>query len=325
MLINYLYASDGTRVGFKTGGNVYYYVYNLQGDVTHIVDESRNIAATYRYDPFGKILNLSSLTNIGKLNPFRYRGYYYDTESNLYYLTSRYYNPEIGRFINADGQLSTGQDVLGTNLYAYCANNPVFRTDAGGNKWYHWALGGAIVVGCAVATVLTCGGFAAAAGAVAAVASGSVALTTASTVAAGAFIGSAVAYGSCVISASVSSKSVKEFNKKGNWKTVAATAGGAVLGGGSAYISTKARPYVSRGSTGRTEPKNLREQLAMEQVKSNPLNGDKLYNISLNDSRWPASDGWIKMQQIVPTSQGDISIHYVYNTDLVIFDDFKFK
>ena len=128
-LINYFYTSDGTRVGFKTGGKVYYYVYNLQGDVTHIVDESKNIVATYRYDPFGKILNLSSLTSIGKLNPFRYRGYYYDTESNLYYLNSRYYNPEIGRFINADAILGANKDILGYNLYAYCGNNPVCYID----------------------------------------------------------------------------------------------------------------------------------------------------------------------------------------------------
>ena len=132
MLINYFYASDGTRVGFKTGGKVYYYVYNLQGDVTHIVDESKNIVATYRYDPFGKILNLSSLSSIGKLNPFRYRGYYYDTESNLYYLNSRYYNPEIGRFINADGYVTTGQGVLSSNMFAYCLNNPIRFNDHSG-------------------------------------------------------------------------------------------------------------------------------------------------------------------------------------------------
>ena len=122
-------------MGFKTGGKVYSYVYNLQGDVTHIVDESRNIAATYRYDPFGKILNLSSLTNIGKLNPFRYRGYYYDTESNLYYLNSRYYNPEIGRFINADAILGANKDILGYNLYAYCGNNPLNRADPTGHAF----------------------------------------------------------------------------------------------------------------------------------------------------------------------------------------------
>ncbi|MDD7354839.1 MAG: RHS repeat-associated core domain-containing protein, partial [Oscillospiraceae bacterium] len=151
-LINYLYASDGTRVGFKTGGKVYYYVYNLQGDVTHIVDESRNIAATYRYDPFGKILNLSSLTNIGKLNPFRYRGYYYDTESNLYYLNSRYYNPEIGRFINADGYVTTGAGLLSCNMFAYCLNNPVKYYDHSGTMTYGFYLGVGVtaIIGCSV-------------------------------------------------------------------------------------------------------------------------------------------------------------------------------
>ena len=151
-LINYFYTSDGTRVGFKTGGKVYYYVYNLQGDVTHIVDESKNIAATYRYDPFGKILNLSSLTNIGKLNPFRYRGYYYDTESNLYYLNSRYYNPEIGRFINADGYVTTGQGVLSSNMFAYCMNNPVKYYDHSGTMTFglYFGVGLIAIIGCSV-------------------------------------------------------------------------------------------------------------------------------------------------------------------------------
>ena len=150
-------------MGFKTGGKVYYYVYNLQGDVTHIVDESKNIVATYRYDPFGKILNLSSLTSIGKLNPFRYRGYYYDTESNLYYLNSRYYNPEIGRFINADDidYLGADSSPLSYNLFAYCLNNPVNRFDVNGNwsmpNWLKVTVGAVAIAGLAVATVCTGG------------------------------------------------------------------------------------------------------------------------------------------------------------------------
>lgn len=81
---------------------------------------------------------------------------------------------------------------------------------------------------------------------------------------------------------------------------------------------------VSRGSTGRIKPANLREKLAMEQVKSNPFEGHVL-DIKMNDPRWSASEGWVKMQQIVSTSQGDIHIHYVYNASLNIFDDFKFN
>ena len=59
------------------------------------------------------------------MNPIRYRGYYYDSEIGMYYLQSRYYNPQVGRFINADGYVSTGQDVTGYNMFAYCSNNPV--------------------------------------------------------------------------------------------------------------------------------------------------------------------------------------------------------
>ena len=114
---------------------MYYYVYNLQGDVTHIVDKNKNIVGTYQYDAWGKILNLNSLTSIAQANPFRYRGYYYDTESGLYYLNSRYYNAEWGRFINADGYVSTGQGITGYNMFAYCGNNPVNRVDPTGRFW----------------------------------------------------------------------------------------------------------------------------------------------------------------------------------------------
>ena len=117
---------------------MYYYVYNLQGDVTHIIDANKNIVGTYQYDAWGKILNLSSLTAIAQANPFRYRGYYYDNESGLYYLNSRYYNAEWGRFINVDSAISgVGGDIRGYNLFAYCMNNPVNFSDESGN-WPKW-------------------------------------------------------------------------------------------------------------------------------------------------------------------------------------------
>ncbi len=74
-------------------------------------------------------------STLGQVNPLRYRGYVYDTETGLYYLQSRYYNPEIGRFINADAFVSTGQGILGNNMFAYCNNNPAVRKDDDGESW----------------------------------------------------------------------------------------------------------------------------------------------------------------------------------------------
>ncbi len=81
--------------------------------------------------------NMSYNSSVAKLNPFRYRGYYYDTETGLYYLNSRYYDPSIGRFLNADDiSYIHPTDINGLNLYAYCGNNPIMFTDASGTSWW---------------------------------------------------------------------------------------------------------------------------------------------------------------------------------------------
>ena len=94
---------------------------------------------------------------IATINPFRYRGYYFDTETNLYYLNSRYYDPEIGRFINADdiSVLNEGKDIInGLNLYIYCGNNPIANTDEGGDKWWHWFIAAIVAVVVVTVTVV---------------------------------------------------------------------------------------------------------------------------------------------------------------------------
>ena len=122
----------------------YYYVKNLQGDVVAILDANGIAVVQYTYDAWGNILSTSDTSgvNLGMLNPLRYRGYVYDEESGLYYLQSRYYDPEIGRFINADALVSTGQGLLGNNMFAYCGNNPINRVDPSGYFHYIYNEGG---------------------------------------------------------------------------------------------------------------------------------------------------------------------------------------
>lgn len=88
----------------------------------------------YTYSAWGEVLSItgSMATTIGQINPIRYRGYYYDTETEWYYLQSRYYDPQIGRFINADEYLSVGINIFGSNVYAYCGNNPINKIDPSG-------------------------------------------------------------------------------------------------------------------------------------------------------------------------------------------------
>ena len=118
----------------QVNGTTYYYVTNLQGDVMGLVDTSGNSVASYTYDPYGKLLTATG--ELAEKNPLRYRGYYYDSESGLYYLQSRYYDPAVRRFINADSYASTGQGIVGYNMFSYCNNNPVTFSDPSGHVGY---------------------------------------------------------------------------------------------------------------------------------------------------------------------------------------------
>ena len=140
----YMFDEAGTRYSFLYNGSTYYYVFNGQGDVIGITDGYGNMLARYTYDAWGKPLTITdgagadvsgNASHIANVNPFRYRGYYYDKESGLYYVGSRYYDPQTGRFINADGYVSTGQGLTGNNMFAYCGNDPINRSDPSGLFW----------------------------------------------------------------------------------------------------------------------------------------------------------------------------------------------
>ena len=133
-IIWFQYGADGTPMSMTIGSNTYYYVKNWQKDIVGLTDASGNLVVEYTYDAWGKLLSTTGTlaTTIGVKNPFRYRGYYYDTETGFYYLQSRYYDPAVRRFINADKLVAT-QTLNGMNLYAYCFNNPINFGDSEGD------------------------------------------------------------------------------------------------------------------------------------------------------------------------------------------------
>ena len=140
------YAFDAYVNGAAT--KRYHYITSLQGDVLQLSDESNRIIACYSYDVWGKLFavtdengdEISDTSHIAYANPIRYRGYFYDSETKLYYCGSRYYDPQIRRFINADGYVSTGDGFMGYNMFTYCANNPVINIDPVGSCKVNYAL-----------------------------------------------------------------------------------------------------------------------------------------------------------------------------------------
>lgn len=136
--LEFIYDNTGV-VGVKIGGATYYYRKDIQGNIIAVLKSDGTVEAEYFYDAWGKNeVKKSNGDNygnygIGALNPFRYRGYYYDKETELYYLQSRYYDPEVGRFISQDNlDYADPETINGLNLYAYCGNNPVMNVDPTG-------------------------------------------------------------------------------------------------------------------------------------------------------------------------------------------------
>ena len=134
-VMDFIYDESGRPFALNYSANgtdlvTYYYILNLQGDVVGLTDASGTFVAQYTYNAWGEVLTATG--NMAGINPLRYRGYYYDSETGFYYLQSRYYDPANHRFINADSYASTGQGCIGTNMFAYCLNNPVTATDPTG-------------------------------------------------------------------------------------------------------------------------------------------------------------------------------------------------
>ena len=163
--LHFYYGADGHPTVVEYNGVSYSYAYNLQGDVISLQDADGWTQVQYAYDAWGHpIGKTGAMANtLGTLNPFRYRGYLYDEETGFYYVSSRYYNPAVGRWINADDVDCLGAEgaLISNNLFAYCLNNPINRTDVDGNwslpNWAKVAIGAVATVAAVAITVATGG------------------------------------------------------------------------------------------------------------------------------------------------------------------------
>ena len=147
-----------------TDNGLYYYIRNPQGDILGIVDRTGTLIARYDYSAYGEYklvwvpeevpsAQIQRNNRVRNANPFDYRGYYYDTETGLYYCQSRYYDPEVDRWLNVDNQLSgISGDIKGYNLFVYCFNDPVNLSDTSGN-WPRWITKTVAAVASVVAVV----------------------------------------------------------------------------------------------------------------------------------------------------------------------------
>ena len=297
-VLDFIYDESGKPFALKYSTNgtsfqTYYYVLNLQGDVVKLIHyipgfEYESVA-TYEYDAWG---NVSSSGRLAEINPLRYRGYYYDNETGFYYLQSRYYDPANRRFINADTYSSTDPgDAIGCNMFAYCGNNPVMRNDYSGDAWWHWVVATVAVVGLAVASVVTCGGAAAAAMTATALISGTcTTVPAAATIITGAALGAGVAYAGSVVSAASSVKSTEEFAEYGKSALISTTAG-AVVGAVAGAINAATSCFVA-GTPVLTE------------------DGDKpIEDVTVGDYvwAWDEATGTTELKQVVETYVNETS------------------
>ena len=137
-IIWYCYDSQANLISVTIRGITYFYVRNVQGDIIALVDADGKVVVKYTYDSWGKVVAVTGelADTVGVQNPFRYKGYYYDNETGMYYLKSRYYDAEIKRFICMDKYFMTNRGMNKSNMLVYCENNPINRVDMFGTCWY---------------------------------------------------------------------------------------------------------------------------------------------------------------------------------------------
>ena len=140
--LNFIYNEDNSIIGFEyvdantNAKTKYFYLKNLFGDIVEIIDENGISLVHYLYDAYGNTLEIidNSANNLSQINPYRYRGYYYDKETQLYWVSSRYYSPELCRWISPDSiEYLDPESINGLNLYAYCGNDPINKCDPTGH------------------------------------------------------------------------------------------------------------------------------------------------------------------------------------------------
>ena len=146
--LDFYYDQNSMLIGFMYNGQDYWYIRNGQNDIAGILDSTGTQVVSYTYDSWGVPISTtgSMAKTIGEINPFRYRGYYYDSETGLYYLNSRYYDPVVGRLISIDDEsliLASPDELTDKNLFSYCDNNPIIRADTEGEFW-NFVIGAAV-------------------------------------------------------------------------------------------------------------------------------------------------------------------------------------
>ena len=147
--MEFFYDASGLA-GLKYDGAIYFYRKDAQGNIIEIFGINGIVVATYTYDAWGNHIIRGKKERLAYANPFRYRGYYYDSITKLYFLQSRYYDPEVGRFISQDSvEYADPEAINGLNLYAYCGNNPVMNVDPTGYGFitFLWILTGILLAG----------------------------------------------------------------------------------------------------------------------------------------------------------------------------------